>query len=75
MKLLNQRVKCQAVVIAASALVAVGALAAAIDQEQNAAVGSGIMDIGGTTTSSTPPVIPPIQARPTITAPRPRGFF
>jgi hypothetical protein len=71
----NQRLKWQAVVIAASALVALGALAAAIDQEQTAAVGSGVMNIGGTTTSTTPPVVPPPMASPTMKAPRPKGLF
>ncbi|PXX01557.1 hypothetical protein C8E89_12843 [Mycolicibacterium moriokaense] len=43
----NQRLKWQAVVIAASVLVVLGALATAIDQEQTAAAGSGNMNMVG----------------------------
>lgn len=71
----DQRHKWQPVAIAASALVALGALAAVMDQEPTAAVESGSMNVGGTTTSTTPPVVPATaKASPTMKAPRPKGF-
>ena len=73
--MLNQRLKWQVIAIAASGIVTVGALAAAIGQEQTAVVESGNMNVGGTTTSTTPPVVPATaKASPTMKAPRPKGF-
>ncbi len=74
--MLNHRLKWQAIAIAASGIVTVGALAAAIGQEQTATAASGIMNIGGTTTSTTPAPAPPVAiAGPTMKAPRPKGFL
>ena len=74
-KVQNQRIKWQAVVIAASGIVSLGALAAAIGQEQTVTAKSGNMSVGETTTSTTPPVVPAtVVARPIMKAERPRGF-
>jgi len=74
-KMQNQRIKWQAIVIAASGIVTLGALAAVIDQEQTATVTAGPMNIGGTTTSTTPPAVPAtVTASPTLKAQRPHGF-
>ena len=48
-KVQNQRIKWQAVVIAASGIVSLGALAAAIGQEQTVTAKSGNMSVGETT--------------------------
>ena len=74
-KVQNQRIKWQAVVIAASGIFSLGALAAAIGQEQTVTAKSGNMSVGETTTSTTPPVVPAtVVARPIMKAERPRGF-
>jgi hypothetical protein len=74
-KVQNQRIKWQAGLIAASAVVSLAALAAAIDQEQTATAQSGNMSVGETTTSTTPPMGPPTAvARPIMKAQRPRGY-
>jgi hypothetical protein len=74
-KMQIQRIKWQAIVIAASGIVTLGALAAAIGQEQTATAKSGSMNVGQTTTSTTPVVQPIISiAKPTMKAPRPKGF-
>lgn len=74
-KVQNQRIKWQAVVIVVSGIVSLGALAAAIDQEQTATARSGNMSVGETTTSTTPPVGPPTAvARPIMKAQRPSGY-
>jgi len=74
-KMQNNRIKWQAVVIAASGVVPLGALAAAISQEQTAIAQSGDMIVGQTTTSTTPPLEPPTSvARPMMKAQRPNGF-
>ena len=71
----NQRIKWQAIAIAASGIVTLGALAAAIGQEQTATAKSGNMNVGQTTTSTTPAMEPVTSiASPTMKAPRPKGF-
>jgi hypothetical protein len=71
----NKRIKWQAVVIAASGIVSLGALASAIGQEQTATAKSGNMIVGQTITSTTPPLGPPTAiARPIVKAQRPNGF-
>ncbi|MDT5045480.1 MAG: hypothetical protein QOG75_1333, partial [Mycobacterium sp.] len=73
--MLNQRLKWQAIAIAASGIVTVGALAAAVGQEQTATAASGNMNIAGTTTSTTPAPAPPVAiASPTMKSPGPRAF-
>ena len=73
---LHQRVRLQLAVLAASAIVVVGAVAAAVlGQEETAPVAGGQMNIGQTTTSTTAPVaIATSFARPTMKAARPNGF-
>jgi hypothetical protein len=74
-KVQNQRIKWQALVIAASGIVTLGALAAAIGQQQTATAVAGHMNIGGTTTSTTPPMTEPTAiAHPIMKAQRPKGF-
>ena len=72
----HQRVKLQLAVIAVSAIVVMGAVAAALlGQEEKAPVAGGQMNIGQTTTSTTAPVaIATSFARPTMKAARPNGF-
>jgi hypothetical protein len=66
--------KWQAAAIAASAIVTVGAIAAAIGQEHTTTAASG-MSIGQTMTSTTPPTTPPVTlASPMVKAPKPKGF-
>jgi hypothetical protein len=72
----NQRLRWQAIAISVSGIVTVGALVVAIGQEQTVTAASGIMNIGGTTRSTTPPPTPSVAiASPTMKAPRPKGFF
>jgi hypothetical protein len=72
----HQRVKWQFAVIAASTIVSMGAVAAAVlGQEETAPVAGGQMNIGQTTTSTTAPAaIATSFARPTMKAARPNGF-
>ena len=71
----NQRIKWQAMVIAASGMVTLGAIAAAIGQGETVTVQSGGMNVGQTTTPTTPAIVPATSiASPTMKAPRPKGF-
>lgn len=60
----------------ASAVVAIGAVAVAVNQEQTGTVmGGGGMSIGSTATTTTPPTVAPTaKAVPVMTATRPKGF-
>ena len=70
----NRWLKWQAAAMAASGIVTLGALAAAIGQEPTANAISP-MSVGGTTTSTTPAPTPPTGlAAPGVKAQRPRGF-
>ncbi len=70
----SQTLKWRVAAIAASVIVALGALAAAIGQEQTTTA-TGTMSFGGTTTSSTPAVTPQVTlAVPTMKATKPKGF-
>jgi hypothetical protein len=77
----HQRVKLLSAVIAASAIVVMGALAVALGQERTGtSLGSGGMSRGETSTQSTaatsadPTTIETSKASPTMKAVRPRGF-
>jgi hypothetical protein len=68
-------VKLPTLVIAASAVVAVGALAASVGQEQTATVAGGGMSIGATTTTTVAPTTIPIAvAHPVLKASLPKGY-
>ena len=70
----NRKLKCHAAAIAAIGLVTLGALAAAIGQQQTATA-TGKMSIGGTTTSTTAASTPAtMSAAPTMKATKPNGF-
>ena len=72
----QQRVKCQLAVIAASAIVVMGVvIAAVLGQEQTAPAAAGQMTIGQTTTTTTAPAAMVTSfASPTMKATRPNGF-
>jgi hypothetical protein len=72
----QQRVKLQLAVIAASAVVVIGAVVAAVlGQEQTAPVAGGQMTMGQTATSTTAPTAMATSfASPTMKATRPNGF-
>jgi hypothetical protein len=71
----HQRVKLPTLVIAASALVVVGALAGAVGQEQTGTVAGGAMTLGATTTTTVAPTTIPIAAaHPTLKAVLPKGY-
>ena len=72
----HQRVKLQLAVIAVSAIVVMGAVAAAVlGQEATASVAGGRMNIGQTATSTTAPAAMATSfASPTMKAARPNGF-
>ncbi len=70
----NQTLKWRVAAIAASGIVAFGALAAAIGQEQTTTA-TGTMSTGGTTTSTTPGLtLQTPLAVPTMKATKPKGF-
>jgi hypothetical protein len=73
----HQRVKLPTLVIAASALVVVGALAGAVGtvgQEQTGTAAGG-MTLGATTTTTVAPTtIPVAVAQPTLKAVLPKGY-
>jgi len=70
----NRKLKWHAAAIAAIGVVTLGALAAAIGQEQTATA-TGNMSIGGTTTSTTAATTPAtVSAAPTMKATKPHGF-
>jgi hypothetical protein len=67
--------KWQFAAIAASGIIILAALAAAIGQEHTTTAWSQIMSIGATTTSTTPAPTPQTNlARPAMKAQRPKGF-
>jgi uracil-DNA glycosylase len=72
----HQHVKLQLAVIAASAIVVMGAVAAAVlGQEGTSPVAAGRMNVGQTTTSTTAPAAMATSfAAPTMKAARPNGF-
>ena len=71
----HQHVKLPTLVIAASALVVVGALAGAVGQEQTGTVAGGGMTLGATTTTTVAPTtIPVAVAQPTLKAALPKGY-
>ena len=72
----HQRVKLQLAVIAASAIVVMGAVVAAVlGQEGISPAAAGRMSIGQTTTSTTAPAAMATSfAAPTMKAKRPSGF-
>jgi ribosomal protein S8E len=72
----QQRVKLQRAVMAASAIVVMGAVAAAVlGQEETAPAAAGQMTIGQTATSTTAPAAMATSfASPTMKAARPNGF-
>jgi hypothetical protein len=73
----NQKnsVKSLLAVIAASAIIAVAALAVALDQERTATVMGGGMSTGQTTTqTAVPTTLTTSIVSPTMKAPRPKGF-
>jgi hypothetical protein len=72
----HQRVKLQLTVIAASAIVVMGAVAATVlGQEGTSPVAAGRMNTGQTTTSTTAPAAIVTQfASPPVKAAKPRGF-
>jgi len=71
----NKQLKCRAAAIAASGLVALGALAAAIGQGQSATAMTGLMSLGQTATASPAPTTPATTvASPTMKATKPNGF-
>jgi hypothetical protein len=62
-------------IMAASAVVVGGALAAAIGQEQTANLAGGTMSLGATTTTSLAPTTIPIAvAHPALKATLPKGY-
>jgi hypothetical protein len=70
--------KMRATLVAGAALVAAGAFATALGQEQASGgiapvVSAGQMTLGGTATTTTPPTVVPI-ASPTLKATVPCGF-
>jgi hypothetical protein len=70
-----EKVGWKATAIAASGIVALGALAGAIGQEHTATAMVGIMSIGQTSTASTAPTTPATSvASPTMKATKPKGF-
>jgi hypothetical protein len=70
----NRNLKWHAAAIAAIGFVTLGALAAAIGQEQTATA-TGTMSIGGTATSTTAATTPAtMSAAPTMKATKPHGF-
>jgi hypothetical protein len=71
----HPNVKLPTLVIAASAVVSVGALAVAVGQEQTATVVGGGMSLGATTsTSVAPTTIPVAFAHPVVKASLPKGY-
>ena len=72
----HQRVRWQLAVVAASAIVVMGAVAATVlGQEGTSPVAVGQMNVGQTTTSTTAPAAIAMSfARPTMKAARPNGF-
>ena len=71
----HQHVKLPTLVIAASALVVVGALAGAVGQERTGTVAGGGMTLGATTTTTVAPTTVPVAvAQPTLKAALPKGY-
>jgi len=75
---MQQSTKIRAILVAGAALVAAGAFATALGQEQASGgiapvVSAGQMTLGGTATTTTPPAVVPI-ASPTLKATVPCGF-
>ena len=69
----NRQLKWQAAAIAASGIVTLGALAAAVTGQEQKATAVGVMSIGQTTTSTTPGA-PITAAKPGLKATKPKGF-
>jgi hypothetical protein len=72
----HQRVKLLIAGSGAIALVVIGTVAAfVVGHQQTGTVAIGLMTMGGTATTSTPPSVEPTaQARPGLKASRPHGF-
>ena len=75
---MRQSIKMRAILVSGAALVAAGAFATALGEEQATGgvapvVSAGQMTLGGTATTTTPPTVVPI-ASPTLKATVPCGF-